>query len=71
MSKAKRIAISAMCCAVASVCMLLSGLPGLKWIVLVLGVVSSVAVVIPLMLDAKNLLYTLITYIVTSILGVF
>lgn len=71
MSKAKRIAISAMCCAVASVCMFLSGLPGLKWIVLVLGVVSSVAVVIPLMLDTKNLVYTLLTYIVSSILGVF
>ena len=71
MSKAKRIAISAMCCAVASVCMFLLGLPGLKWIVLVLGVVSSVAVVIPLMLDAKNLVYTLLTYIVSSILGVF
>lgn len=60
-----------MCCAVASVCMFLSGLPGLKWIVLVLGVISSVAVVIPLMLDAKNLVYTLLTYIVSSILGVF
>ncbi len=71
MSKAKIIAISAMCAAVALGCMMLSTLPVMRWVMLMLGVVASIAVVIPIMLDAKNLVYTLLTYVTCGALGVF
>ena len=72
MSKAKIIAISGMCSAVATVCLLLVGLiPAMKWAMLFLGVVASIAVVIPVMIHPKNIVYTLLVYVAASILGVF
>lgn len=71
MNKAKVLAISAMCAAVALGCIMLSTLPVMRWMMLILGVIASIAVIIPIMLDAKNLVYTLLTYITCGALGVF
>lgn len=71
MNKAKTIAISAMCSAVAFGCMMLSTLPGVRYVALMLGVIASIAVVIPIMVDARNLVYTLLTYLVASALGLW
>ena len=72
MNKAKIIAICGMCGAVATSCLLLVGLiPAMRWAMLFLGVVASIAVVIPLMIDARNIVYTLLVYVVVSVLGMF
>ena len=71
MSKAKMIAVSAMCAAVVLGCLLLAALPGVKWLVLMLGVIASISTVIPLMLNVKNIVYTLLVYVAGSVLGVF
>ena len=71
MNKAKTIAVTALCCAVATGCMLLAALPAVRWMVLFLGVIASVAVVIPMMVNAKNLVYSLLAYLAASIFGVF
>lgn len=71
MNKAKTIAISAMCSAVAFGCMMLSTLPGVRYVSLILGVIASIAVVIPIMVDARNLVYSLLTYLVASALGLW
>lgn len=71
MNKAKTIAVTALCCAVATGCMLLAALPAVRWTVLFLGVIASVAVVIPMMVNAKNLVYSLLAYLAASIFGVF
>ena len=72
MSKAKIIAVSGMCGAVATVCLLLVGLiPAMRWAMLFLGVVASIAVVIPVMLDPQNVVYTLLVYVVVGALGMF
>ncbi len=69
MSKAKLIAISGLCCAVAVGCLLIA--PLARWLMLILGVVAAIATVIPLMLNSKNLVYSLLIYLASSILGVF
>ncbi|MCM1290114.1 MAG: hypothetical protein NC132_05155 [Corallococcus sp.] len=69
MNKAKTIAISAMCSAVAFGCMLLATLPGVRYVALILGVVASIAVVVPIMVDVRNLVYTLLTYAVSGALA--
>ena len=61
-----------MCGAVATSCLLLVGLiPAMRWAMLFLGVVASIAVVIPLMIDPRNIVYTLLVYLVASVLGMF
>lgn len=69
--KARILAISGICGAVAVVCVLLATLPGVKWFVLMLAVVASIAVVIPLLIDGRNLVYSLLIYLVCALLGVF
>lgn len=69
MSKAKLIAISGLCCAVAVGCLLIA--PLARWFMLILGVVAAIATVIPLMLNSKYWVYSLLIYLASSILGVF
>ena len=69
MSKTRLIAISGICAAVAVVCMLLSIFA--IWATLLLSVVASLAVVIPLLVEPKALMYSLLVYMVASVLGAF
>ena len=71
MNKAKTIAISAMCSAVAFGAIMLATLPGVRYAALMLGVLASVAVVIPIMLDVRNLVFSLLTYFVASAFGLW
>lgn len=69
--KAKLIATSGICGAVATVCLLLVGVPGVNYFALVLAVISSVAVSMPLLLSPdKGLQYSLLTCFVSGVLGV-
>ena len=68
-NKAKIVAVSGVCGGVSAVCLLLLGLPGVSWAGLILAVVASVAVAIPTMLSGKAV-FSLIIYIVSSIIGV-
>lgn len=69
MSKTRLIALSGICGAVAVVCMLLSSFA--IWATLLLSVVASLAVVIPLLVEPKGLVYSLLVYAVASVLGGF
>lgn len=72
MNKAKLIATSGICAAIAVVCLILAGIPVLKWIMLILAVFASIAVSIPIILDPKRgIVYSLLTYVVASAIGVF
>lgn len=72
MNKAKLIATSGICAAIAVVCLILAGVPVMKWVILILAVFASVAVSVPIMLEPKRgLIYSLLTYVVASIIGVF
>lgn len=71
MNKAKSVALSAMCTAVVLVCFALAALPGTKWVCLILGVIASIAAVIPLMVNPKNLMFSLLVYVAGSLLGIF
>ena len=73
MSKARLIAISGICGAVAvGAIVLVSVAP---YLVLTLAVVASVAVSLPLIIDGKNLVYSLLVYavsvVVSALAGVF
>ena len=69
MGKTRLIAISGVCGAVAVACMLLCSVA--FWAVLMLSVIASIAVVIPLLIDPKGLIYSLLVYAVSSVLGGF
>lgn len=69
MGKTKLIAISGICAAVSVVCMLLCSVA--FWATLILSVIASIAVVIPLLIDPKGLIYSLLIYAVASVLGGF
>lgn len=71
MSKAKLIAVSGICGAIAVCCLLLLSIPALKWIMLILAVFASVACCVPIMIYEKGLVYSLLTFAVTAIVGVF
>lgn len=71
MNRAKSVALSAICTAVVLGCLALAAIPGTKWICLILGVVASIATVIPLLINPKNLVFSLLVYLASSILGVF
>lgn len=71
MNKAKLIAISGLCCAVCTGCMLLCALPAMRIFMLVLGVVAALAAAIPLVLDSQNVAFSLLIWLASSILGVF
>lgn len=70
-SKARLIAISGICGATATGCLLLASLPIARWFILILAVVSSIAVVVPMLIDGRNLVYSLLIYLVASVLGFF
>ena len=67
MNKAKLIAISGVCAAVAVVCLLLASV--FPYGVLIYAVIASVAVVMPLLLDGRNLTYSLLVYAVSIVVG--
>lgn len=71
MNKARFIAISGVCGAIAVVCLILAGLPALKWVALILAVMASIAVAVPILIDPKGLLYSLLTFVVSGAVGVF
>ena len=69
MGKTKLIAVSGVCAAVSVVCMMLCSVA--FWAALILAVVASIAVVIPLLIDPKGLVYSILVYTVSSVLGGF
>ncbi len=68
-NKAKTVAISGVCGAVATLCLLLLGIPGASWFALVLAVVASVAISIPMMVSGKAA-FSILTYIASAIIGI-
>ncbi len=70
-NKAKLIATSGICGAVAVVCLFLAGIPVLKWMALIFAVIASIATVIPIFIDCRNWWYSVIILIVSGALGVF
>ena len=67
MNKAKLIAVSGVCSAVTVVCLLLASV--FPYAVLVYAVLASVAVVMPLLIDGRNLKYSLLVYAVSIVVG--
>ena len=67
MSKAKLIAISGICGAVTVVCLLLASV--FPYAVLIYAVIASIAVVMPLLIDGRNLMYSLLIYAVSIVVG--
>ena len=72
-NKARLIAISGICSAVAVVAILLVSV--VPYVVLIMGVLASIAVAVPLLLDGRNLGYSLLVYAasmaVSAVGGVF
>ena len=69
-NKAKIVAISGLCGGVSVICLLLLGLPGVRWVALILAVVASVAVAIPTIASGRPI-FSIIVYIVSAIFGVW
>ena len=67
MNKAKLIAVSGICSAVTVVCLLLASV--FPYAVLVYAVIASVAVVMPLLIDGRNLTYSLLVYAASLAVG--
>ena len=67
MNKAKLIATSGVCAAVAVVCLLLAGI--FPYGVLVYAVIASIAIVMPMLIDGRNLTYSLLVYAVSIVVG--
>lgn len=67
MSKTKLIALSGVCGAVSLVCLIFTGYA--TWIAFILAVMSSVAVAVPVIVNGKNLVYSVLTWISSSTLG--
>ncbi len=67
-SKAKCIAISGFCGALATLCLIACSLPATKWFVVILAVVASVSVAIPTMVSGKTI-YSVLTYLASAIIG--
>lgn len=71
MNRTKLIALSSVCAAVVLGCFALSAIPGTKWVCLILGVIASIATVIPIIISPKNIVFTMLVYVAGSILGMF
>ena len=69
-NKAKIVAISGLCGGVSVICLLLLGLPGVRWVALILAVVASVAVAIPTMVSGRPI-FSVIVYLVSAVFGVW
>ena len=67
MSKAKLIATSGICGAVAVICLLLASV--FPYGVLIYAVIASIAVTMPLLIDGRNLTYSLLVYAVSIVVG--
>ena len=67
MNKTRLIATSGICGAIASVSMLVTSV--FPYAVLIFAVMASVAVVIPLLIDGRNIVYSLLVYAVTVVVG--
>ena len=67
MNKSKLIATSGVCSAVAVICLLLSSV--FPYGVLFYAVIASVAVAMPLLIDGRNLMYSLLVYAVSVAVG--
>ncbi len=68
MNRTKLIAISGMCAAAATLALLASGLPGMNWFMLIFAVIAAIAVCIPIFI-ADSLVFSLLTWFVSSIIG--
>lgn len=69
-NKAKTIAVCGISAAVAAACLACCALPGVRWVVLILAVVASLAVTMPLVINPKNIVYALLTYLAAAVVGV-
>ena len=67
MNKARLIATSGVCGAIASVCLLVTSV--FPYVALILAVMASVAVVVPRLMDGRHLVYSLLVYLVTVAVG--
>lgn len=67
MSKARLIATSGVCGAVAAVCLLLAGI--FPYAVLVYAVIASIAVTMPMLIDGRNLVYSLLVFAAALVVG--
>lgn len=67
MNKARLIAYTAICSAIATLCIVLSAY--VKWVAVIFTVVASVAVCIPLLISNKYKLYSILAYLVSSVVG--
>lgn len=68
-NKARLIAISGICGAIAVGCILLVSV--IPYVALILGVVASIAVVTPMLIDGRNLTYSLLVYAVSIVVSGF
>ena len=67
MNKTRLIATSGICGAIAAVSLLVASV--FPYAVLIFAVLASVAVVVPLLIDGRNLVYSLLVYAVTVVAG--
>ena len=67
MGKAKLIATSGVCGAVAVICLLLASI--FPYLVLVYAVIASIAVTMPMLIDGRNLKYSILVYAVSIVVG--
>lgn len=69
--KARLIALSGICGAVNVCCMLLATLPVVKWFALLLAVLCAVVTVMPMLVDGRGLMYSLLIYAVSCVFGIW
>ena len=67
MNKAKLIATSGVCSAVAVICLLLASI--FPYGVLIYAVIASIAVTVPMLIDGRNLKYSILVYAVSIVVG--
>lgn len=71
MNKTKLIATSGLCAAVATLALLVCGVPSAKYFVVIFGVIAAIAVCIPLLIDGCNLVYSVLAWFASSLIGFF
>lgn len=70
MNKAKNITLCAVCAALSVIAMAAMAIPGVKWFVLILAVVASVAIALPMLFDVRNIRFVLLAYIAACAIGI-
>ncbi len=68
--KTKLVALSGLCAAISTACLVFAGLPAIRWAFLFLSVIASISIVIPYLVGNK-IVYSVLTYIVSCLLGGF